>query len=101
MEYLPTDLWNIVLRYKKDMELLTHNTNSTNRFLCQNLLPCYTKYMLETLALVENIYEFPYHIMCDYVEARAVYRERLAVWGIFDPTPDLMLFEIQKFPMLL
>jgi hypothetical protein len=96
MDILPTDLWNIVLQYKRDMELLTHNTHSTNRFLRYNLLPCYTKYMLETL--VENIAEFPFHIMYDYIEARAVYRERLAVWGIYDalPPPD---FEV--FPMLL
>ena len=97
MEYLPTDLWNIVLRYKKDMELLTHSTeNETNRFLCHNLLPCYTNYIMDTLALVEN--ECPYHIMYDYVEARVVYRERLAVWGI-GPPPDLETSPL--FPMLL
>ena len=96
MEYLPTDLWNIVLQYKRDMELLSHHT--TNRFLCHNLLPCYTRYMLDTL--VENIYEFPFHIMYDYIEARAVYRERLAVWGIFDTIP-LPEMQIGDFPMLL
>lgn len=54
--------------------------------------------MLDTL--VENIYEFPFHIMYDYIEARAVYRERLAVWGIFDTIP-LPEMQIGDFPMLL
>ena len=96
MDYLPKDLWNIVLQYKRDMELLTCNLHSTNCFLHQDLIPCYTKYTLETL--VENIYQFPFHILYDYIEARAIYRERLAVWGIFDivPPPD-----IDSFPMLL
>jgi hypothetical protein len=93
MNYLPQDVWNIVLQFKKDMELL-ENTSDTNRFLCHNLLPCYTKYMLDTL--LENIYEFPPYMLYDYLEARAVYRERLAVWGIYEavPPPD-------PFPMLL
>ena len=95
MDYLPKDLWNIVLQYKRDMELLTCNLHSTNCFLHHDLLPCYT-YTLETL--VENIYQFPFHILYDYIEARAIYRERLAVWGIYRerPPPD-----IDSFPMLL
>lgn len=96
MDYLPKDLWNIVLKYKRDMELMSSNTQSANCFLNQNLLPCYTKYTLETLA--ENIFEFPFQILYDYIEARAIYRERLAVWGMYDivPPPD-----IDSFPMLL
>ena len=96
MDFLPKDLWNIVLRYKKDMELLESNLRATNCFLKHELLPCYTKYSLSTL--IENIYEFPFQILYDYIEARAVYRERLAIWNITDverEAPDI------SFPMLL
>lgn len=97
MDHLPQDLWNIVLRYKKDMELLESNLRATNCFLKHELLPCYTKYSLETL--IENIYEFPFQILYDYIEARAVYRERLAVWGL---SPyDILPPDIDTFPMLL
>ena len=95
-DYLPKDLWDIVLRYKRDMELLESNLRATNCFLKHELLPCYTKYSLA--ALIENIYDFPFQILYDYIEARAVYRERLAVWGITDverEAPDI------AFPMLL
>ena len=82
--HLPTDLWNIVLQYKRDMELLECNARATNCFMRHELLPC--------------VYDFPFRILYDYIEARSVYRERLAVWGMFDtvPPPD-----IDTFPMLL
>ena len=95
MNILPTDVWNIVLLYKKDMELLELNEKATNCFLKHELLPCYTKYSLETL--IENIYDFPFQILYDFIEARAVYRERMAVWGLLDAVPP----DIDTFPMLL
>ena len=91
MDILPKDVWNIVLRYKKDMELLDCNANATNCFLTYELLPCHT---FETL--IEHIYEFPFQILYDYIESRAIYRERLAVWGLYEAVPP----EI-GFPMLL
>ena len=93
MDYLPRDIWNIVLQYKLDMELLESNVSVTNCFLGPELLPCYTRFSLDTM--IEHIYEFPFPILLDYVEARAIYRERLAVWGLFDRVPPF------PFPMLL
>ena len=94
-DWLPRDLWAIVLRYKNDMELLETNVNATNNFISKDLTPCYPKYTLETF--IEGIFEFPFHILHDYLEARAVYRERLAVWGLPDDTPKIDM----TFPMIL
>ena len=95
IDWLPRDLWAIVLRFKKDMELLQTNINATNSFLSKDLTPCSTKYTLETF--IDGIFEFPFHILFDYLEARAVYRKRLAVWGIPDDTPNIDM----TFPMIL
>ena len=88
---LPKDLWDIVLRYKKDMELFERNEAT---HWCMGLelpLPGYSQYL--------QTYNFPFRILYDYIEARAVYRERLAVWGIspYDVLPP----DIGTFPMLL
>ena len=78
------------------MELLQSNMYATNCFLKHELLPCYTKYSIESL--IENIYDFPFKILYDYIEAKSVYRERMAVWGITgDETQDM---DIDTFPML-
>ena len=37
------------------------------------------------------------HDVGEFIEARAIYRERLAVWGLYDAVPP----EIGGFPMLL
>ena len=87
---LPKDLWDIVLRYKKDMELFERNEAT---HWCMGLelpLPGYSQYL--------QTYNFPFRILYDYIEARAIYRERLAVWGLRcnEPPPD-----DGNFPMLL
>ena len=89
---LPRDIWNIVLKFKKDMELFERN-ESTHWCLGLELpLPVYSQYLQTT---------FPFRMLYEYIEARAIYRERLAVWGLRgtdleDPPPD-----DGNFPMLL
>ena len=90
---LPKDLWDIVLKFKKDMELFERN-ESTHWCLGLELpLPGYSQYL--------KTYNFPFRILYDYIESRAIYRERLAVWGLrgtdlVDPLPD-----DGNFPLLL
>ena len=94
---LPKDVWNIVMQYKKDMELLSSNPIITNCFLSTQFgVPCFMS--MELAAYIRHSYDFPFKILYDYEEARSVYRERLAIWGLLEAVPPPNL---AQFPMLL
>ena len=94
---LPKDVWNIVQQYKKDMELLSNHPIITNCFLSTDFqVPSFMS--RELAEHIRHVYDFPFRILYDYVEARTVYRERLAIWGIYEAVPPSHL---ANFPMLL
>ena len=70
------------------MELLESNVSASHLYLSSDILHCYEAYSLDTI-------EYPFPVLLDFVEARAIYRERLAVWGLFHRIPPF------PFPLLL
>ena len=87
--HIPKDLLKIIMCFKRDMELLERSC--TNCFMGQELLP-----YCGAMERIAHIYDFPFQILYDYIEARGVYRERLAVWGLNEVfAPQI------AFPMLL
>ena len=78
--HIPQDLLKIIMQYKKDMELFEYSSN------------CFTE---QELMLPNDPLNFPIQIMYDYHAARHIYRQRLAVWGLYEVViperPFLML----------
>ena len=82
--HIPQDLLNIIMRYKQDMELLESNTRT-----CHCFAP---HFPIDPIDLLN----FPIQVMYDYHEARYIYRQRLAVWGL-----DEIILPERVCPMLL
>ena len=83
--WLPKDLWNLVLQFKRDMELLEGSDFATQ--LVRSGLRWDSS----------DVYTFPFQILYDYIQARSVYQQRLEIWGLEDIGP----LEIRQFPLLL
>ena len=112
MEIFPTDVWTIILRYKKDMELLEKSPLPTGNTVMSCdfhfpmipslfnsdsfLLHRYTELLFgdcDSNALIDYIklyVNLPLIMLNKYINALHIYRERLGIWDIPDigKTPE-------------
>ena len=107
MENFPPDLWNIIWKYKTDMELLEESpTPEANTVMSCDfhfpllqqdlfdsdtfLLHRYTELLFgdcndDTLThYIKNYVNMPLVMLHQYIKALQIYHKRLAVWGIPD-----------------
>lgn len=107
MENYPPDLWDIILKYKTDMELLEtspHRDELGNTVMnCDFHFPVHSVLDTDTFILhrytellfgdctdatlthyINNYVNLPLIMLNQYIKALQIYRERLAVWGIQD-----------------
>jgi hypothetical protein len=104
MENYPPDLWDIILKYKLDMELLetSPHCNEPNTVMsCDFHFPIHAAFDSDTFMLhryteilfgdctdatlthyIKNYVNLPMVMLNQYIKALQIYRKRLAVWGI-------------------
>jgi hypothetical protein len=105
MELFPKVIWEIIMKYKLDLELLEstpapttiNNTVMACDFLyplardwdCHTfLLNRFTELMLGDFCLehmeeyVKTFVHLPLHSLNEYIRAKEIYRQRNAIWGI-------------------
>ena len=112
MEIFPKDIWDLIKRYKKDMELLQlsptpiqfENTVMGCDFMyplvnnndCQTfLLHRFMELMLGNIrhshleGYLKMFVQMPLSLLEDYIHAKEIFRERNRIWGIGceDTTP--------------
>ena len=107
MENYPPELWNIIWKYKTDMELLEaspHRGDCGNTVMsCDFHFPIHNVFDTDTFLLhrytellfgdcsdatlthyIKNYVNLPLVMLNQYIKALQIYHKRLAVWGIPD-----------------
>ena len=105
MDNFPTDVWEIITKYKTDMELYesTPNPQPSTVMSCDFHVPMHSLFDSDTFLLhrytellfgdcndttlahyIKNYVNLPLVMLNQYIEALRIYRKRLAVWGIPD-----------------
>ena len=105
MHILPKDVWNIILKFKKDMELLESSPVPTQNTVmgCDFHFPVHSIFDSDTFLLhrytellfgdcnnatlshyIKHYINLPLVMLNEYIKALHIYRERLAVWGLPD-----------------
>jgi hypothetical protein len=87
METLPTVILEIIMKYKRDMELLEHMEKKFDLQLRNlSISSLQSQLMNNYMNLVTNFtsrdIETPFDLLDDYVDAQSILRERLRLWNI-------------------